>query len=193
MEEVDITHDDNKVIHLYILDECTHHCKYCCNKQYDTMKIPVVTVEELQHAEVVCLTGGEPFLCDCVCDFAAGIKRQYPNVKKIFVYTCGDSLLSWLRKGYKIHGIDGVNLSPKNKYDVECVQTIFNTPSYRAQVMDLWSNRIYKMPEVSDYMYDTLVLNTYENFDVTYREWQKEFIPNGGIFRRLPILFKGEK
>ena len=128
------TEDDKKIIHLYMLNKCTHHCKLCCNKEYSVDSIPVVTVEELKNAEVVCLTGGEPFLLDGICDFAGKIKEQYPNIKQIYVYTCGDSLLSWLEKGNVLHDIDGVNISPKNKYDSECVNTLFRHPVYRDQI-----------------------------------------------------------
>ena len=78
--------DNNKIIHLYLLNKCTHHCKLCCNKQYEVDKIPVVTVEELQYADTICLTGGEPFLLDGICDFAEKLKTQYPNIQYIYVY-----------------------------------------------------------------------------------------------------------
>ena len=95
--------DNNKIIHLYMLDECKHKCKFCCNKQYDCSAIPVVTVDELKYADTVCLTGGEPFLLDNVCDFAEKIKTQYPNIKTIYVYSCGDSLYDWLNKNGRLH------------------------------------------------------------------------------------------
>lgn len=180
---------DDKIIHLYMLDKCSHHCKLCCNKQYDTMEIPVVTVKELQNAEMVCLTGGEPFLLDNVCDFAEQIKRQYPNIKQVYVYTCGDSLYSWLRKNGKLHGIDGVNISPKNRYDTECVVNIFSNPDYRQQIIDLWSNRIYVFPNIDIEKIWALGLDGYESINIMRREWQEEFTANSGTFRRLPILF----
>ena len=184
--------DNNKIIHLYMLDECKHKCKFCCNKQYDCSAIPVVTVGELKYADTVCLTGGEPFLLDNVCDFAEKIKTQYPNIKTIYVYSCGDSLYDWLNKNGRLHHIDGVNLSPKNKYDVECVAKIFESDYFREQILSLWSNRIYLFPNVIEEWnkYDTLrFLNDYESVNVLKREWQEQFVAASGIFRRLPILF----
>lgn len=128
---------DDKIIHLFILNECTHHCKMCCNKQYSIDDIPVVTVEELKKAETVLLTGGEPFLLDGVCNLAERIKQQYNNVRMIYVYTCGDSLLDYLKRGNKLHHIDGVNISPKNKYDAECVNEMFSAEIYRRQIVSL--------------------------------------------------------
>ena len=180
--------DDKKLIHLYILDRCSHHCALCCNKQYNTMEIPVVTVEELQYADTVCLTGGEPFLLDCVCNLAEDIKRQYPNIKQIYVYTCGDSLHDWLHRNDRLHGIDGVNISPKNKYDCECVTKIFENEEYKKQILGLWSNRLYLFPNVKEWGESMKHLGEYECMNVIDRMWQKEFKPDSGIFRRLPIL-----
>lgn len=180
------TDEDKKIIHLYILNKCSHHCKLCCNKEYSIEDIPVVTVEELKNAEMLCLTGGEPFLLDCVCDFAKQIKEQYPNIKQIFVYTCGDSLYHWLQKNQNLHDIDGVNISPKNRYDAECLNNIFIY--YREQILSMWSNRIYLFPNVRN-LVNSIELGRYESINVISREWQEEFEPDSGIFRRLPILF----
>lgn len=175
--------DNNKIIHLYLLNKCTHHCKLCCNKQYDVDKIPVVTVEELKYADTLCLTGGEPFMLDGICDFAEKIKLQYPNIQYIYVYTCGDSLLKWLGS-HKLHHIDGVNISPKNRYDAECVNELFKY--HKDDIVSLWSNRLYLFPNVRDLVstYDI----RYESVNIIFREWQEEFKASSGIFRRLPIL-----
>lgn len=180
---------DKKIIHLYILNKCSHHCKFCCNNEYSVSDIPVVSVEELKNAEMICLTGGEPFLLDEVCNFSEEIKKQYPNVKKIFIYTCGDSLYHWLQKNKTLHGIDGVNISPKNKYDTECVLNIFNNPEYKSQIIDLWSNRIYVFPNIDIERFWNLDIEKYESINIMRREWQEDFEPDSGIFRRLPILF----
>lgn len=49
--------------------------------------IPCVTDEELRNAEVLCLTGGEPFKYTQPNAIASYYKRNYPNIKKIYVYT----------------------------------------------------------------------------------------------------------
>lgn len=190
---------DKDIIHLYMLNTCTHKCKLCCNKLYSVDEIPVVTVEELKRANTICLTGGEPFLIDSICDFAGDIKAQYPNIKQVYVYTCGDSLWHWLEHHNlsALQNIDGVNISPKNKYDVECVRKIFNNPNYREDILRLWSSRIYVFPNVRFLEFDhevfswpkMLRLDGYESIKIIDREWQEDFEPESGIFRRLPILF----
>lgn len=193
---------DEEIIHLYMVERCEHKCALCCNKQYDMEKVQVVTVEELKTAKVVFLTGGEPFLVDNVCGFAANIKEQYKNIELVMVYTCGDSLLKYLEKHGTLDGIDGVTICPKNRYDVECVRKVFS--EYRHEILKLASNFIYIFPNVrqrrqsisvpeSDVLYgwvNGLYADGYENLQVREREWQSEFSPNGGIFRRLPILCK---
>ena len=163
----------------------------CCNKQYSIDEIPVVTVEELKNAEVVLLTGGEPFLIDGVCDLAKEIKGQYRNVESVYVYTCGDSLLGWMKSNGHLHDIDGVNLAPKNRYDTECVEELVENANYRRQIMSMSSNRIYLF-ESQRYKLANLMktIGVYENVEIIYREWQKEFKAQSGIFRRLPILLQ---
>lgn len=185
------TEDDKKIIHLYILNKCTHKCKLCCNKLYSVDEIPVVTVEELKNAETICLTGGEPFLLNCIDDFAGTIKLQYPNIKNIYIYTCGDSLLNWLKTDIVtftgIYSIDGVNISPKNKYDAECVNTLFSD-YFKPYLKDLKSNRVYIFPEIEEYINTSLI--DLPNTKVINRKWQENFEPDSGIFRRLPVLFR---
>lgn len=180
---------NEEIIHLYILNQCSHHCALCCNKQYSIDEIPVVQVEELKNARMLCLTGGEPFLLPNICNFAEQIRKQYPNIEQIFVYTCGDSLYHWLEDGNKLHHIDGVNISPKNKYDTECVVNLFINPEYREQIISLWSSRIYVFPNIDMARINALNLNGYESIKIMHREWQTEFKAQSGIFRRLPILF----
>lgn len=192
---------DKDIIHLYILNQCTHNCKLCCNKLYSTDDIPVVTVDELKRANTICLTGGEPFLLDNICEFAGDIKSQFPNIKQVYVYTCGDSLWHWLERHPhgSLQNIDGVNISPKHKYDVECVRKIFNNPAYREDILRLWSSRIYVFPNVAPIQFShdgwswsvclRSELDGYESIKIIKREWQEDFEPDSGIFRRLPILF----
>lgn len=180
--------DDNKIIHLFITERCTHNCELCCNKQYNIDEIPVITVSELKNAHTICLTGGEPFLYSGVCDFAKRIKEQYPNVQNIYVYTCGDSLYSYMKRS-DLHSIDGVSISPKNGYDANCICALMNTPSYRRTLFELKSNRIYVFPNVTKGWIESLELEG-PSFDVINRQWQEKFEPaKDSIFRRLPVLF----
>lgn len=183
--------EDKKIIHLFMTDKCTHHCPMCCNKQYSTDGIPVVTVEELKNAKMVLLTGGEPFLIYEVCDLAKEIKGQYRNVESVYVYTCGDSLLEWMKSNGHLHDIDGVNLAPKNRFDADCVVTLFENPNYCRQILSMSSNRIYLFPSQRLQLGPLIdTLSVYENVEIIYREWQKEFKAQSGIFRRLPILLQ---
>ena len=180
--------DNNKIIHLFITNKCTHNCKNCCNKQYDIDKIPVITVDELKYADTVLLTGGEPFmLVDYLEDFAKMLKHGFTNIKQLYVYTCGDSLYKYLQKGKTLDVFDGVNIAPKNKYDVECTNSILEYK--KDEIFSLASSRLYIFPETEPYI-RTSDLSDYDNFDIIYRKWQEEFVPDSGIFRRLPILFE---
>lgn len=178
-----------KIIHILILSKCSHTCKYCCNREYSFDEIPTVTVEELKNAEEIYLTGGEPFLLNEVCDFSKQLKKQYPNIKRVIIYTCGDSLFYWMRNNGNLHDIDGLNIAPKNENDVECLLKIFNEERYLKQIRELQSNRIYIFPDVKEYFKGFDSLDTCKNTQVIEREWQEEFEPGFGIFRRLPILF----
>lgn len=183
--------EDKKIIHLFMTDKCTHHCPMCCNKQYSIDEIPVVTVEELKNAEMVLLTGGEPFLIDGVCDLAKEIKSQYRNVKYVYVYTCGDSLYGWLSRHDELHDIDGVNISPKNRYDLDCVVDLFKKDYLRQEMMKLSSNRLYLFPEQRKQLCVSILgITGYENVEIIYREWQETFKAQSGIFRRLPVLLQ---
>lgn len=181
--------DNNKIIHLYLLSRCTHECKLCCNKQYDVDKIPVVTVDELKYADTILLTGGEPFLLGKrLIELAENIKFQFGNIKNIYVYTCGDSLVNYLVQGGRLHSIDGVNISPKNRHDVDCVEYI--RIFYPDVMKRLRSNRIYMFPQFRENLMS--ICNNSEAFrdntELIDREWQEEFNAASGIFRRLPIL-----
>ena len=181
---------NEEVIHLFITNDCDHKCPLCCNKQYNINKdIPVVTVEELQKANTICITGGEPFLKHSACLILPGsIKRQYPNIQNIYVYTSGHALANYLLGGFgDLLCIDGLNISPKNDTDIKCLDMILNR--YYVPFTSFKSNRIYVYPEYKEAIEE--VLNKYRifNTEIIYREWQEEFKPNGDIFRRLPILY----
>lgn len=180
-------------LHLYIINRCAHNCPLCCNKQYSIDEIPVVTVEDLKSVDTICLTGGEPFLYRGVCDFAERIKEQYKNIKNIYVYTSGDTLLRWLNERFVHSGtmryIDGVSIAPKTKSDIRCIAAVFDR--YWPVISALPSNRVYVFPEQEKEMRQVLDgVKDLENFHVIEREWQEDFNPaDDSIFRRLPVLF----
>lgn len=177
-----------KEIHLFLLEKCDHACELCCNKQYNIDKIPVITVDELKQAETILFTGGEPFLIgNELSSLASGIKTQYPNIKNIYVYTSGASLLGYLEDYNTLYHFDGVSIAPKNKNDMECLETLFL--EYDRGLNNLRSNRIYMFPEFKDKIESLYNSSDIRHTELIDRKWQETFEPGPGVFRRLPILY----
>lgn len=111
-------------IHLVVTEQCDRDCKYCCNKEYDIGEIPHVTEQEMREAKHLFLTGGEPFTYSNPCNLAKKYRRLYPNIEMIVVYANVAELYRYLVEGGKIHDIDGINMSIKNKADYEAFKRI---------------------------------------------------------------------
>ena len=92
-----------------ITNKCDRNCKYCCNKQYDVNKIPIVTHDELVRAERLYLTGGEPFVRLGCTDLIRSIK-MIDGIKEVTVTTNGQTLEKYVDELKEI-GIDGINIS----------------------------------------------------------------------------------
>lgn len=164
-----------KIVHIMVTTFCNRNCKFCCNKQYDLNDIPYATEEELRSAEIVCLTGGEPFQFSNPCEIANQLKRKYPNIKKVYVYTNALELANYLLEGKKIYSIDGVNVSIKVPYDAVMFDKFIATNS---TITSLSSNLLY----VFDRLYDRTPIG----FTTFQREWQEDFTPApDSIFRKL--------
>lgn len=164
-----------KIIHLLVTKFCNRNCKYCCNKQYDLDNIPTVTDDELKHAEILCLTGGEPFLFCNPCAIADYYKVRYPNIKSVYVYTNALEFAEYLdTHNDKLPYIDGVNVSIKTPHDAFAFKNaILNSNA----VKKLSSNRLY--------IFDDLYQEDTGNFDVFARTWQPDFVPaDDSIFRK---------
>ena len=73
-----------KIIHLYIINECGKKYPMCCNKFYNMDKVPTITAKELKSADTVCLTGGDPFLYNRLQTFIIRLREQYPNIKNLY-------------------------------------------------------------------------------------------------------------
>lgn len=169
--KTDIT---KKIIHLLVTSLCNRNCKHCCNKQYDLNDVQHVTDEELREAEIICITGGEPFLFSNPCQIAAYLKRKYPNIKEIYVYTNAVELLFYLNNN-DIENIDGLNISIKTPSDSDAFSKIVKNFEYLTK---LKSNRLY--------IFDNLYDDEPEGFEAFHREWQEEFEPaTDSIFRRV--------
>lgn len=172
-----------KIIHIVVTELCDRNCPYCCNKQYNMNDISRVTDEELKEAEILFLTGGEPFAYTQPDKIAEYYKTRYSNIKKVFVYTNALELGQYIIKTEKTHSgfspwlqINGLSISIKNKADVEVFNKIIK--NYKP-IIELESNRLY----IFNNLYP---IKDIEGFKVTKREWQVDFIPaDDSIFRRM--------
>lgn len=173
------TDKTKKVIHLLVTALCDRDCKYCCNKQYDMDSIPFVTDEELKEAEVLFLTGGDPFKYSNPCRIASDYKLAYPNIKRVYVYTNALEFYEYLLQGRRIYAIDGVNVSIKNNKDF----VSFSHLKDYQDVKNLAGNRLY--------VFNNLTPVSAGNFDIVDREWQEDFKPaDDSIFRRMRGIVK---
>lgn len=169
------TETTEKVIHLMVTPLCNRDCKFCCNKQYSIEDIPTVSDEELRKAEVLCLTGGEPFAFTDPCNIAQYYKKTYRNIRKVYVYTNAYELSNWIDNANRIHDIDGLSISIKTELDAFAFQKYIETDP---EICSLSSNRLY--------VFHNLYTEKSKEFEVIHREWQENFEPaNDSIFRRL--------
>lgn len=179
--------DNDIVLHLYLLDKCTHHCPDCCNKLYDISKLENVSVELLSKAKTICFTGGEPFYVNGIDKLACRIKIQYPNIEHIYAYTAGEMFYKYLNSGRTLNYIDGVSIAPKSLYDMKCMNNAFI--EYKDVLQRLKSNRIMLFNNMND-LFDETCVNDYDNVMILGRNWDKKFsTPINEIFCRLPILY----
>lgn len=187
-----------QIYHLLIKKECNHKCPLCCNRLYDLDKLPTITVEQLQTADVVCLTGGEPFLLNPweLVDLCRHLRIQYPNIKKLYIYTSGTGFINFSVEHWQnlFSSIDGLNISPKNYSDWSTFHW-FNGLDYWVEFMKnpRLSNRLYlfedqlKMwEEIQKKLHPGLSIN----WKVIGRKWDAEFkTPENEHFVRVPILY----
>ena len=107
------------------------------------------------------------------------LKRFFPNIKKVIVYTNAIELRDYLDNGNKIDFIDGVTVSIKGKADFDA----FTNIRLNENINKLSSNRLYVFNE-------ELVPKEFGNFYYMPREWKSvekdEWRPSpDSIFRRL--------
>lgn len=169
------TEQTKDIIHIMVTNFCNRNCKYCCNKMYDLNTIPYVTDEELKNCKIVCITGGEPFQFSNPCEIANHLKRKYPNIEKVYVYTNAVELATYILEGKKIYSIDGVNVSIKVPYDAIMFEKVI---AKNVDICTLESNLLY--------IFDNLYNNMPKGFKTYHREWQEDFQPsNDSIFRKM--------
>lgn len=167
-----------KVIHLMVTSLCERDCPYCCNKQYDLNFIPYVTDEELSRCHILCITGGEPFSFADPSGIAKYYKKKYKNIKNVYVYTNAYELYEYLYfNNNTIHNIDGLNISIKDKRDLN----VFDGSLY-ATITRGWASKLSNRL----YVFNGLMPKNTEGVNIIKREWQKEFVPaDDSIFRKI--------
>ena len=180
-----------KIVHLYIINECGKKCQMCCNKFYNMDKVPTITANELKSADTVCLTGGDPFLYNELYKFIDRLRGQYPNIKNLYAYTSGYALYNYLNLNwFEIGKLDGVSIAPKDVSDWVSLKNILKNEMFNKILSSMKSNRLM--------IFDSQKVNFKEfikdidlsMFTILGRKWDKEFnVPDNEIFRKLPILF----
>lgn len=181
-----------KVIHLLVTSLCDRNCKYCCNKQYNLSDIPQVTDEELRECETICLTGGEPFTYAQPWEIAHKLKADYPNIKRVYVYTNATEFEYYLiNNNHTCHRfwVDGYNISIKAQRDYESFEDslieqlrVLNRDFKHYKGYGL-HNRLYIQTKVNK---DIIKKAEDNDFEVIERKWQEKFIPcDDSIFRRI--------
>lgn len=184
---------NEKIIHLYTINECGKKCRMCCNKLYDIDALPVVTVAELKSANTVCLTGGDPFLYSELYKFIDRLRGQYPNIKNLYAYTSGHALYNYLNLNwFEIGKLDGVSIAPKDVSDWVSLKNILKNEMLNKILSSMKSNRLMIFDSQKAKFEKFLKYIDLSMFTILGRTWDKEFnTPENEIFRRLPILLDG--
>lgn len=168
------------IIHLMVTSICDRDCPLCCNKQYDlNTEVPQVTDEELLKAHTIYITGGEPFIFSNPNSIARYLKKHYPNIKTIRVYTGAKELAEWLEFDWNPFNnlifFDGVTVSLKNQRDVT---------DFEYYIVN--NEQISRLPSNMLYVFGDLAPRKLGNFIVKPRVWMEDFIPdNKSVFRRI--------
>ena len=107
----------NKKLRLLVTDFCNKDCPLCCNKNFNTNSIPVITSGFEKYDEII-ITGGEPLHPKTLDKTLALIKylkiiNPTPN-QKIYLYTQYPpgiiNVIDW---------VDGLVLTINSKVDLE--------------------------------------------------------------------------
>lgn len=187
-----------QIYHILVTRTCDHKCPVCCNKFYDLDKLPAVTPDNLREAHTVCLTGGEPLLLgyEQLYNLARRIRTQYPNIKKLYVYTSGQRLkkiqeFTWCDL---CRYIDGLSVSPKSLSEwVAFAEFSSNKIFSEISTSIKMSNRLYVFDEQLtnwELVKNSYHINLDSSWDVIGRKWDKTFkTPENEHFVRLPILY----
>ena len=156
-------------LHLVVTSLCDRNCQWCCNKQYDIKNLQYASDEDFRWAEMLCLTGGEPFAYSNPCNLAGFYKHKYDNIKHVIVYSNSLELAEYLFNGGRIRFIDGVNVSIKSDDDLGCLRAVI------PHIHSLPMNRIYDFTGRAKEVLEAMGVGN--RFEVINREWQKNFVP----------------
>lgn len=158
--------EKTNTLHLIVTTLCDRNCAWCCNRQYDIKNLEYVTEADLRWADMLCLTGGEPFEYANPCNLADYYKNKYPNIESVVVYTSAFELHKYLIDGGSLNSIYGLNISIKDKRDADAFNiSIF----YNDDVNHLPMNRVYNFTSIK--------LEKNDNFEYIQREWLRDFVP----------------
>lgn len=180
-----------KIVHLYIINECGKKCPMCCNKFYDMDKVPTVTADELKSADTVCLTGGDPFLYSNLQTFIDRLRKQYPNIKNLYAYTSGGALYHYLNLNWAYFSkLDGVSIAPKDVDDWMALKNILQNYRYNICISAMKSNRLMVFDNQRTNFEKFRKDIELSMFTILGRKWDEKFnVPENEIFRKLPVLF----
>ena len=193
-------------LHLFVTDECTNRCPKCCNRMYPAKDIPFVTKADIESAELVCLTGGEPFLFEETLWLARNFKAAYPG-KKLVGYSSGEKLFdplfdrtldNPLTETLTDGTFDGFTVAPKNIDDVYMLNYYLLRGWAEPVTIDLVKNKVsfrfykglYIDKEPVPVGFWERVATWPATAEVIERPWRDDdWTTEGSVYRRLPVLF----
>lgn len=158
-------------LHLVVTSLCDRKCQWCCNKQYDIKNLQYATDEDFRWAEMLCLTGGEPFEYANPCQIARHYNNTYKNIKYIVVYSNAYELSEYLFDNGPLFNIHGINVSVKNDDDLSRLRVVI------PHIYSLPMNRIYDFTGRAEEELLAMGCEKPFPFELINREWQKNFVP----------------
>ena len=185
-------------LHLFVTEKCTGQCPLCCNRMHPAKDITFVTRADIESADLVCITGGEPFLFRSVINLAVSLKKEFG--KKVVGYTSGGALFDRILDSdgaiviSLLLGFDGFTVAPKRRSDEAPIASTIENMKFVTDMLVRggMSFRFYRglALEKEDQKFWDLVSGWPPTKEVIDRRWRKDdWTTEGSAYRRLPILF----
>ena len=185
-------------LHLFVTEKCTGQCPLCCNRMHPAKDIPFVTRADIESADLVCITGGEPFMFRAVIGLAASLKEEFG--KKVVGYTSGGALFDRIlgSDGTVVNqlllGFDGFTVAPKRRSDEASIASTIENMKFVTDelVRGGVSFRFYRglALEKDNPGFWNLVSGWPPTKEVIDRRWREDdWTTEGSTYRRIPILF----